>query len=1071
MSTLETRTGPIAWMARNPVAANLLMIVILVGGLVGALQVKQEVFPEFDLDVVAISVPYPGATPEDVEQGIVRAVEEGVRGIDGVKRVTSTSGEGMGAVSVELLLDADPEKALGDIKNAVDRITVFPLEAEEPQVTLVSRRSTVVSLVLAGDLELRPLHDLAERARADLLARPEITQVELQGVPPLELAIEIPRERLESLGLTLDEVAAIVGASSLELPGGSVKTASGEVLVRVADRALTAADYAEIPLRTTADGASLTLGEVASIRDSYAENDQSNYYNGQRAVRLVAYRVGEETPASVARAAKEYRDELRDELPDHVQVEIWDDDSEKLTGRIGLLLKNGAIGLILVVTILTLLLRLRLAFWVSLGLPISFMGGFLLMPGADLSINMISLFAFIVTLGMVVDDAIVVGENVYDRMQQGMAPLEASIVGAREMAMPVTFAILTSMAAFMPLFFVPGVMGKIFAFFPFVVMAVLGFSLLESFFVLPAHLGHGSGEGPKKGFLGDVARFFLLDVISERIDRLSVRSGEALDRFTQRRYRPALEAVLGRRYLAVAVAVALFFVSVGVVASGTLPFEFFPKLEGDVIKVQARLPYGAPIGDTLAVQRALEESAQATIADFGGEAITRGRYTLVGEGPTPRQGSPETGSHLVSIEQALVPSDQRSFSAEEFSSAWAAHTPALPQAQAVIFASSVGPGAGAAVDVQLSHTDTAVLEQAAAALEEALSDYDELYNVENDFSSGKLRMDFDPLPRAESLGLSTAAVGRQLRSAFFGAEAIREQRGRNELKVMVRLPKGQRESVHDLEALRVRTPKGGFVPLGSVADLDLNRAPTKILREDGRRIVNVKAELKAEVKSSRAVRADLAETVLPELELQFPGLEAEFVGMQRSQQEAFGALGKNYLVALFVIYALLAIPFRSYVQPLIIMSAIPFGFVGAVLGHLLLGFQLSLISTFGIVALSGVVVNDSLVLIDAVNKKRAAGASAFEAATWGGMRRLRPILLTSLTTFFGLAPMIFESSVQARFLIPMAISLGFGVLFATFIILLLVPALYLVLEDIKGQPVHERSASEGTMGLPLRGKS
>jgi len=1048
--TMETKTGPIAWMARNPVAANLLMLVILVGGLVGALQVKQEVFPEFDLDMVMVSVPYPGATPDDVEQGIVRAVEEAVRGIDGVKRVNSTSGEGVGSVSVELLLDATPDKVLGDVKNAVDRITVFPLEAEEPQVTLASRRSMVISLVIAADLELAQLHDLAERARADLLSKPEITQVDLQGVPPLEMSIEISREQLEALGLTIDEVARIVAAGSMELPGGSVKTEQGEVLVRVADRALTTRDFEDIPLRSTPGGASLRLGDVATIIDGYADTDQANYYNGKRAVRLVAYRVGDETPASVSEAVGTYVEELRAEMPPHVNVATWDDDSEKLTDHITLLLKNGAIGLILVVVILTLLLKLRLAFWVSLGLPISFMGVFMLMPGADLSINMITLFAFIVTLGMVVDDAIVVGENIYAWMQEGLEPIEAAIVGAREMAMPVTFAILSSIAAFAPLFFMPGTIGKIFGFFPFVVCAVLLFSLVESFFVLPAHLGH-SRDVPRTGIAGF-------------IDGASTKASGALERFTAQRYRPVLQVVMRHRYLSLSTGVAVFFVAVGLVASGVVPFNFFPSMEGDVVTVQARLPYGAPMADTITVRQALEHAANSALAELGGPEHSRGMYTMMGEGPAQRFGPSESGSHLVTIEQALVPGDQRDFSSQEFSTLWAANTPSLPMADAVTFESSEGPGAGAAVDVQLSHTDTAVLEQAAADLAESLGGYTELYNVENGFAAGKPRLDYDPLPRAESLGLDTAQVGRQLRSAFFGAEAIREQRGRNELKVMVRLPKDQRSSEHDLEALRIRTPKGGFVPLGSVADIDRNRAPTSILREDGRRIVNVSAELTAQVKSSRGVRDDLTKNVLPKIVQKFSGLDAQFVGQQRSQQEAFGSLGKNYLVALFVIYGLLAIPFRSYVQPLIIMSAIPFGFVGAVLGHLLLGYSLSLVSIMGIIALSGVVVNDSLVLIDAVNRKRATGVSAFEAATYGGMRRMRPIILTSLTTFFGLAPMILETSVGAHFLIPMAISLGFGVLFATFIILLLVPCLYLVVEDLRGNDVDARK------GLPLAAK-
>ncbi len=1036
----ETHKGPIAWMARNPVAANLLMFVILVGGVMGLSRVKQEVFPEFDLDMVRVSVVYPGATPDDVEQGIVRAVEEAVRGIDGVKRVNGDAGEGVGTVSVEILLDADPAEVLADVKNAVDRVTVFPLEAEQPQVTLASRRIQVVSLVLAADLELGPLHELAERARSDLLALPDITQVELQGVPPLEISIEVPREQLEALGLTLDEVARIVAAGSQELPGGGVKTASGEVLVRVADRALDAEDFAAIPLRSTADGASLRLGQVATIRDGYAETDQASYYNGQRAVRLVAYRVGSETPGSVSEAVHAYRDRLRAELPEHVQVAIWDDDSEKLTDRISLLLKNGAIGLFLVVMTLTLLLRLRLSFWVSMGLPISFMGAFLLLPGADLSLNMISLFAFIVTLGMVVDDAIVVGENIYARMQEGIPRLEAAIIGARQMAMPVSFAILTSIAAFLPLFFVPGTMGKIFAFFPFVVTAVLVFSLLESFFILPAHLGH-SGAGFDNRLLAS-------------IDEASEKAGRTLERFTRTIYRPFLERVMRHRYLSLSVAGAILFIAIGMTAAGVVPFNFFPKLEGDVVSVSARLPYGAPVAQTLEVQRALEAAAQATLAGFGGEEYSRGCYSRVGEGPSSSFDAGEAGSHLVTIEQALVSTEDRDFSAEQFSSTWARNTPELPQAEAVIFNSSVGPGAGAAVDVQLSHTDTAVLERAAAELAEALGAYDELYNVENGFSAGKPRFDYDPLPSAESLGLSTGEVGRQLRSAFYGAEAIREQRGRNELKVMVRLPREQRASEHDLEALRIRTPQGGFLPLAAVAEVERNRAPTTIKREDGRRVVNVSAELTAQVKSSRDVLESLEADVLPVLAKTYPGLQADFVGQQRSQAEAFSSLRQNYLVALFAIFALLAIPFRSYVQPLIIMSVIPFGFVGALLGHLLLGYPLSLISLFGIVALSGVVVNDSLVLIDAVNKKRAQGTSAFEAAAYGGVRRLRPIILTSLTTFFGLAPMIFETSVQARFLIPMAVSLGFGILFATFIVLLLVPALYLVVEDLKRQDVH-----------------
>ncbi len=1041
--------GPIAWMARNAVAANLLMFVIVVGGVMGLLQVKQEVFPEFDLDQVTVTVPYPGASPSEVEQGIVLAVEEAARAIDGVKRVSASAAEGQAMVGVELQLDADPNEVLADVKSAVDRIRTFPEEAEEPQISLATRRNQVISLVVAGDTDLRSLHEIAEQARAELQALPEVTVVELQGVPPLEVAIEVPRQALESLDLSLEEVARMVAAGSLELPGGSVKTRAGEIMVRVADRRLRGHQFADLRIRSSHSGAEVRLGQIATIRDGYEDTDEASWYGGKRAVRLTVFRVGEETPAQVSQAVRAYREQLRAQLPPELLVEVWDDDSEKLSDRMRLLTKNGAMGLALVVLILTLFLRLRLAFWVSLGLPISFFGAFFLMPGADLSLNMISLFAFIVTLGMVVDDAIVVGENIYAHMQRGEGRLQAAIQGAREMAMPVSFAILTSIAAFLPLFFVPGTMGKIFSFFPFVVTAVLAFSLLESFFVLPAHLAHSSGGA-------------LRNPVAAWVERQSDRAGAFLERFTQRRYRPALEAVLRHRYLAIATAAAVFMAALGLALGGVVPFNFFPKMEGDLVSVSVRMPYGTPVARTEEAKQLVEAGAWAALRQLGQPEASRGMFSSIGTGQSSHYAPPEKGSHLLEIELALVPTDDRPFSAEQFASAWAENVPELPGAESVLFNSSVGPGAGAAVDLQLSHTDTAMLERAAAETAEQLAGYVELFNVENGFSAGKPQLDFHLRPEARSLGLSANELARQLRAAFYGAEALREQRGRNELKVMVRLPEAQRRSEHDLESLQVRTPAGGFVPLSYVASFDRGHAPTDIQREDGRRIVNVRADLTAQAKSSRGVVQDLEDEFLPQLRLRHTGLEVELAGQQRAQNEAFGSLGRNYLVALFVIYALLAIPFRSYAQPLIIMSVIPFGFVGALGGHILMGYSLSLISLFGIVALSGVVVNDSLVLIDAVNKLRAGGLTASEAAVRGGMRRLRPIMLTSLTTFFGLVPIIFEPSVQARFLIPMAISLGFGVLFATLIVLLIVPALYLVLEDLLG--LGRRAAPSGESG-------
>ncbi len=1044
-----TLSGPIAWMARNHVAANLLMALILVGGIVGLLQVKQEVFPEFDLDAVLVSVAYPGAGPEEVEQGAIRAIEERVRGVDGVKRVTAVANEGTGVVTAELLLDAKADRVLADIKNEVDRIQTFPLDMEEPRVSLLAPRRQVVSLILYGEQERTTLHALAEKARSGILATGGATQVDIQGLPPREIAVEVRRETLRSYGLTLEQIAAQVAAHSLELPGGGVKTRAGELVVRVTDRRQTATSLADVVIAGNATGGVVTLGEIATLTDGYAETDQASYFEGKPAVRVTAYRVGAETPRGVAAAVRGYHEVLRAELPPEIGIAVWQDDSLLLQDRINLLVKNALMGLVLVIGVLALFLELRLALWVSVGIPISFMGAFMLMPAGDLSINMITLFALIVTLGIVVDDAIIIGENAFAKLEEGIPPLRAAIEGAQEMAVPVTFAILTTTAAFAPMLFVPGVMGKVFSFLPMVVIAVLLFSLIEGFFVLPAHLAHGLPEGRGGG-----ARW---------IDRPRLWVSARLEEVSTRLFRPSLRIAIAWRYALLGGSVAMLLVAFGVVRGGWLPFNFFPNVEGDLVTASARLPYGSPLAATEGVRRALEQAAREAMVEAGGSHLMVGMYTRLGEGPRaggPGGGQAEIGAHLVTVELALVASDERVLSAEQIAGLWSGRTPPLASVEALSFTSSFGPGAGAPVDVQLLHDDVGVLAAASEEVAALLRSYSELTDVQNAWSSGKAQLDYRVTPVARLFGLTGIDVARQLRSAFFGAEALREQRDRDEVRVMVRLPAAQRSSAYDLEALQVRAPTGGWVPLEHVATAQRSTSPTDIRREDGRRMISVSAQLAPGVPSSREVLRSLDEEHFGPLRAKYPGLELELAGAQREQREALGALLLNYVIALFVMYALLAIPFRSYAQPLIIMSAIPFGLVGAVIGHVLMGYTLSVISLFGVVALSGVVVNDSLVLIDATNGARARGLSAVDAVVWGATRRLRPILLTSLTTFFGLMPMILETSVQARFMIPMAISLGFGVLFTTFVILVLVPALYMILEDIVGPRVGGRGGDD-----------
>lgn len=1056
LSDATKLSGPIAWMTNNHVAANLLMVVLLVAGVLGVLTSKQEIFPEFTLDQVNVQVGYPGASPGEVEQAITYAIEEKVRGIDGVKRVSSTSMEGMGAVSVALLLDADPQQVLADVKNEIDRITTFPENAEAAVVSLASKRSQVVSLILSGDHELSDLHAVAEQARLALLLDPEITQVDVEGVPPLEISVEIGRNQLERFGLTLQQIALEIRNASLELPAGALESQSGEIRVRVSDRRTTGAQLGNIVLRGTSGGGLLHLKDVAKIVDGYEDTHQYSLFEGKPAVRLTAYRVGNETPLKVAAAVHEYAKKLRTEHP-NIGIAVWKDDSKILRGRIDLLLNNAVMGLLMVLLILALFLDIRLAFWVSLGIPVSFLGAFVLLGTIDLSINMITLFAFIVTLGMVVDDAIVVGERTYFYRGQGHSPIRAAVLAAREMAKPITFAILTTVAAFGPMLFVPGVMGKIFKMIPLVVISVLLVSLLESFFILPAHLARleeSKKRLPRRGLVS-----VLLGIQGQVAKTLAT--------FTQRIYRPMVAACMRHRYFSVAASVAILILTIGVVASGRVPFNFFPSIEGDIVTANVRLPYGVALARTEAVGKALEIALAQTRDHFGGDQAIAGIYTSVGQQPAPSgpgAGAAEVGSHLLQIEVALPSTEERSFTSDAFLSDWRKRVGKLPAVESLTFSAASGPSSGAAVAIQLLSSNENQLAAAAGDITSVLQSHKQLRNVKNGYVTGKPQIDFQLLDQARSLGVSTRQLAGQLRSAFFGAEAIREQRGRHELKVMVRLPEHERRTEHDLEQLRIRSEGGQFVPLGQLVKLQRSVAPTSIKREDGRRKVVVTGELARGVSSPRAVLEALTGNEFSRLRRQYPQLEIELVGQQREQAETFSALGRGYLLAILLMYGLLALPFRSYIQPLIIMAVIPFGFVGAVMGHALMGYGLSIMSMFGLVALSGVVVNDSLVLIDATNGARATGLSPFEAVIEGGASRLRPILLTSLTTFFGLVPMLAETSLQARFLIPMAISLAFGILVATLVVLLLVPALYLIVEDLR-RLLHGSPAPAQTSAL------
>jgi len=1017
--------GAIAWMAANPVAANLIMLVCLIGGMIMAGQIKQEVFPEFESDTVTVTVSYPGASPEEVEKGIVLAVEEKVTGLDGVKKVTSSSVEGTGTVTIEALAGADVERLAQDVKGEVDRITSFPEDAETPKVVIATNRRQTMSIAVYGDVDERVLREMAETVRDELLQDPGITQVDLSGVRDLEIAVEIPRDTLRAYGLTLQQVADVIGKSALELPGGSVKTTQGEILVRVKDRRELGPEFARLPIITTAGGSVVRLEDMGTVTDGFADTDIYARYNNQPAVLLNVYQVGDQTPISVSEAVKKHMDRLNRMLPPGVHLSKRSDSSDIFRQRMELLTRNGLMGLTLVFVLLALFLEIRLAFWVSMGIPISILGSFLVLPAFGVSFNMVTMFAFIITLGIVVDDAIVVGENVYQYKEQGMTYLKAAMAGAREVVMPVTFSVLTNIAAFLPMFFIPGVMGKVFGLVPAVVVSVFAISLIESLFVLPAHLGHQKSGG--KSWLAFVHRG------QTRFSTWFIRMVNGV-------IAPLLMLTIRLRYLTLALALAVLIGTAGYVASGRMGMVMFPKVESDYAYVELAMPFGTPVGRTEAAIDRMVRIASDLALEYGGADQVEGIYSQVGT---------SEGGHKGSVRVFLTPPEQRTVSTAEFTRMWRERVGGVAGAEYLKFESDRGgPGSGAALTVELSHRSTEILEQAGRDLAEALGTYAQVSDIDDGFSAGKIQLDCRIRPEGRSLGLTSQDVARQIRAAFYGAEALRQQRGRNEVKVMVRLPKAERISLQDIEDFLVRTPAGTDVPLREVADVRTGRSYTRIERRGGRRIISVTADVTPPSEAGTIQNA-LKATLLPELQDRYQGLEFSFEGKQADIKEGVGALLIGLAMAMLGVFALLAIPLRSYVQPLIIMTSIPFGIVGAVFGHLLMGYSLSLVSLFGIVALSGVVVNDSLVLIDCANGKRKLGQGALSSIHDAAVQRFRPILLTTVTTFGGLAPMIWETSRQARFLIPMALSLGFGIVFATFITLGIVPSLYMILEDLK----------------------
>ncbi len=1021
----------IEWFARNAVAANLLMFILLAGGLYSVATIKKESQPPIETNFISISMPFLGSSPEDVEEGILIKIEEAVQDIEGIHEIVSTARRGNGSVQIEVSAGYDVPEIMSEIKNRVDAISSFPDNTEKPIISRTRVQQQVTLISVFGDVDERTLKEYAKQVRNEVVNLPGITRAEILGSRPYEISIEVSEFTLEQYGMTLAEVAQAIRRGSLDLPAGSIRSDSGDIQLRTKGQAYTGLDFEEILVRTNPDGSRILLKDIANIKDDFAETGRFSEFNGKQAFTIQVFSVGDQNELEISQTVRDYIDKKRVSIPSGVSVQAWADVTYYLEGRLDMMVKNLVVGAVLVFLALALFLRIKLAFWVMVGLPVAFLGTFFLMPLFGITINLISLFGFILVLGIVVDDAIVIGESAYTNMRAKGHSVDNIVEGVLTVAMPATFGVLTTIAAFLPVLMISGVMGEFFASIGWVVTLCLVFSIVESKLILPAHLAHMK----VKHYSEDTHNRFI------RFQRFF---SEGLHIFVDQYYIPFLAKCLKRRYLTLSVFISLLIVSFGLVAGGILRSVFFPDITADFLQVDLLMNEGTPAARTHDALRRIQDGLWQLDADVSAEQGVESGAVVSSVLSFAR------GEIRGQIITELVKEENSVITGPEVLRRWRENVGEIPGVKQLGFSAATGPGGGAAISIQLIGSNIEHVGKASQELTRRLKSYEGLYDIRNTYERGRPEIKLNIKPEAEALGLTLQDLASQVRAGFYGTEVQRIQRGQDEVKVMVRFPQHERDSVGYLDNMKIRTPDGGRVPFHAVAEVEMTESPAFISRYDRERSVRVSAEVDKKNYEPGKIQADIIGKELPEVLANFPDVRHRLSGASQQAVEVQQDLLRGGLLAVFLIYALMAVPLRSYSQPLIIMSVIPFGAIGALAGHLILGIPVSMISYFGIIALSGVVVNDSLILVDFVNRERDAGVPLDQAVQRATKSRFRAILLTSLTTFLGLAPIaIFETSLQAQLVVPMAASLAFGILFATVITLFLIPALYLILDDFK----------------------
>lgn len=1073
--------------ARNRVFSNIVLAFIFLGGYMALANLPRETFPDLHLDMIHVSVVWPGADPEEIEEGICRKIEEAIDGLVGIKRYNTISNENFGLAIIEIEEGEDLNLVKDRVRNAVEAITTFPPDAERPVIEEFLLRIQVLFLALTGDeASEKDLKEYAEKIKRDLRTIPVLSQVQVIGTRDYEISIEVSEERLRQYGITFDQVAQVVRANSLNLPGGLMRTQGEEIRLRTIGRNYTAAEFADIIVLARPNGDNITLDRIATIRDGFVEDNVISRFNGRPAVNVSIRKTEDEDTLAIDRAVREYVERKRAELPEGMNLEVWGRMAPLLEARIRLLTRNGLQGLTLVFILLWLFLDIRLSFWVSLGMPVSVMGALMAMWYNDATINMITLFGMVAVLGIIVDDATVVGEAIYYARKRGASPLKAAVDGVMEVGSPILAAVTTNMVSFIPLAFVSGFMGKIVKPLPLVVIAAFTVSLLECMLLFPAHMSHLPDPNTRPE-----GRHFLI--------RLGLRfhrfTNEGLEWFAAHIYQPVVALAIRWRYISLSIAIMVLLISWGLVDAGVVKFVMFPEIDGNAITASIEFPNGAPVEATAEAVERMEQAIREVAAQrptASGEPMIRNMFSLAGA-RIDEIGGKEVGTHLGSVRIELLDSARRGIHTEELMAAWERQIGPLPGALALTFRGDELAPPGRPIEVWIQGDDIDRLMAAARDLKAKLATYDGVYQIQDDFRIGKDEIRLRLKPEARALGITVADLARQIYTGYFGQEAVRVQRGRDDVRVRVRYPLDERRRFSELEKLRIRTSgapgasmpsslgAGGAsslaallggggagaggqsmmqsgaqslgrvyeVPLFSVADIEFTSGYASINRTDGQRRIKVTAEVDNARANATELVAELDREFLPQLRDKYRDLKMSFQGEQQELRDSLESLFYGFPLAVVAVFVIIATILRSYMQPFAIMFTVPFGMIGAVLGHLALGFDLSMMSIFGLVALAGVVVNDAIVLVDCMNTNLARGETFFDALRRAGERRFRAIFLTTITTVGGLSPIIMERDYQAQILIPMAIALAAGVAFASLLTLLLLPSLLCILNDLR----------------------